>query len=97
MHDPGDPRVDCGVRGFDPGEDAEPEIFVDFANSLALLGLRDPQGQELTSSSVVDPDLCYAFYFNDPYGNTLELDCYDHASVERDLIQRGEITPVRFW
>ena len=75
----------------------EPAIFVAFANILASLGLRDPQGQELTSSSVVDHDLCYAFYFNDPYGNTLELDCYDHAAIERDLIEQEGITPVRFW
>jgi hypothetical protein len=35
---------------------------------------------------VVDHDLCYDQYFQDPYGNGLELDCYEYAKVKKDLI-----------
>ncbi|MFP8876160.1 MAG: hypothetical protein VCB99_04460 [Myxococcota bacterium] len=45
----------------------------------------------------MDHDLCCAFYFQDPCGNTFELDCYDHARVKRDLVEAQGIQPVRFW
>ena len=71
--------------------------FVAFAEGVAERELSDGLGGRLTPSDVVDHDLCYAFYFQDPYGNAFELDCYDHAAVKRDLVEKKGITPVRFW
>ena len=71
--------------------------FVAFAEGLAKHQLSDGKGGTISSASIVDHDLCYAFYFQDPYGNAFELDCYDHAAVQRDLVDKQGITPVRFW
>ena len=71
--------------------------FMAFADGLAERELSDGRGGQIAPSSVVDHDLCYAFYFQDPYGNAFELDCYDHAALKRDLVEKWGITPVRFW
>ena len=73
------------------------EEFVTFGNELASIELRDAGGKPLEPASVVDHDLCYAYYFQDPYGNSFELDCYEYERVKRDLIEKKGITPVRFW
>ena len=73
------------------------ESFVAFASSLEERELADGRGGRIHADSVVDHDLCYAFYFEDPYGNAFELDCYDHAAVKRMLVEAQGITPVRFW
>lgn len=73
------------------------ESFMDFARGLEKTEIRDAQGEPLRAASVVDHDLCYAFYFQDPWGNPFELDCYDHARVRRDLVEALGIKPVRFW
>ncbi len=71
--------------------------FVTFADELASKSIQDGDGKPLERESVVDHDLCYAYYFRDPYGNRFELDCYDYDRVNRDLIQKYAITPIRFW
>ena len=71
--------------------------FVTFANNLTSTSIQDNKGKTLGRESVVDHDLCYAYYFEDPYGNRLELDCYDYDEVKRELIQKHAITPLRFW
>ena len=71
--------------------------FIAFAESLQERELLESDGSRLGLASIVDHDLCYAFYFNDPYGNAFELDCYDHAAVKRDLVKKHGISPVRFW
>jgi len=73
------------------------EQFIEFARGLEDKEIRDTQGAPLRAASVVDHDLCFAFYFLDPWGNTFELDCYDHARVQRDLIEDQGIEAVRFW
>jgi catechol-2,3-dioxygenase len=75
----------------------EASQFLTFANGLTSTSIRGANGERLKSESVVDHDLCYAYYFQDPYGNKLELDCYDYDHVRRELIQKHAITPVRFW
>ncbi len=72
------------------------EQFVQFADGLPVAGLLGAGGEALARESVVDHDLCYAYYFEDPYGNQLELDCYDCDSVRRELIENHAITPLRF-
>ena len=71
--------------------------FVTFATALDSTDIRGDDGEPLKREAVVDHDLCYAYYFQDPYGNKLELDCYEHAVVKRELIEMHAITPVRFW
>jgi catechol-2,3-dioxygenase len=71
--------------------------FIAFASGLESSNIRDASGNSLRPGSVVDHDLCYAFYFQDPYGNKFELDCYDYDEVRHDLVQKMGITPVRFW
>lgn len=73
------------------------ESFVAFASNLEERELSDGRGGRIRADSVVDHDLCYAFYFEDPYGNAFELDCYDHAAVKRMLVDAQGISPIRFW
>ena len=75
----------------------ESAAFVSFAEGLKDRDLKDTEGKQLEMESVVDHDHCYAFYFNDPYGNPFELDCYDHASVKKEFVDKHGIVPVRFW
>ena len=56
----------------------------------------DGRGGRIRSEAVVDHDLCHAVYFQDPYGNVFELDCYDHPAVMRMLVEAQSIIPVRF-
>lgn len=71
--------------------------FIAFAESLQSSNIRGASREPLKAESVVDHDLCYAFYFQDPYGNEFELDCYEYDEVRRDLIERLGITPIRFY
>lgn len=71
--------------------------FVAFARGLEQGDLQDQSGGALKKQDVVDFDLCYAYNFQDPWGNRLELNCYDVAAVKRDLIDREGISPVRYW
>jgi catechol-2,3-dioxygenase len=72
------------------------EAFLTFARSLNTLKLKGERGNPLTVSSVVDHNVCYAFYFQDPYGNQFELDCYECDRIREELIERDGITPVRW-
>jgi len=72
------------------------ETFIGFASSLAEAGLLQPTGEPLEIGSIVDFDLCYAYNFQDPYGNQLELDCYDYATVKREFVENQGLTPVRY-
>jgi hypothetical protein len=71
--------------------------FVTFANGLLSTNISGTNGEPLKRESVVDHDLCYAYYFQDLYANRFELDCYDYDDVKRELIQKHALTPVRFW
>jgi catechol-2,3-dioxygenase len=73
------------------------EQFVAFADGLAQSDIRDAKGNQLTRASVVDHDLCFAYYFQDPWGNPFELDCYEYEAVKRDLLDRHGIAPIRFF
>ena len=85
-------KIEVGVAfAVDPGS------FIAFAEELGERELPDGRGGRLTAASIVDHDLCYAFYFEDPFGNAFELDCYDHAAIKRDLVEKRGLTPVRFW
>lgn len=74
------------------------ESFITFAKALDVsMELKKANGEALTAESIVDLDLCYSFGFVDPWGHTLELNCYDYERVKLELIERENITPTRFW
>jgi catechol 2,3-dioxygenase-like lactoylglutathione lyase family enzyme len=70
--------------------------FISFA--LALPGeINGPAGQPLRRNDVIDFDMCWAFDLADPWGNQYELNCYDYARVQTDLVEAHGISPVRYW
>lgn len=71
-------------------------VFTDFARSLPN-GINSPAGRPLTSSDIVDFDMCWAYDLVDPWGNHYELNCYDYDQVRADLIEADAITPTRYW
>lgn len=73
------------------------EQFVRFARGLEEGDLQAVGGDKLTKDDVVDFDLCYAYGFQDPWGNRFELNCFETESVKRDLIAPEGISPVRYW
>ena len=78
--------------------EVESEDFLAFARGAAASKtLRAFDGSPLTPDSVIDFDLCYAYSFQDPWGNRFELNCYDVATIRRELIDAHQITPVRYW
>ena len=72
------------------------EAFAAFVRSLPG-ELRAPGGEQLASGHVVDFDLCWAIDLADPWGNVYELNCYDHHTVRRELIEADGIEPQRYW
>lgn len=72
------------------------EAFATFARSLPG-ALASPAGEPLRVDDLVDFDLCFAFDFVDPWGNRLELNCFDHEAVRRDLVEADGIVPGRKW
>ena len=72
--------------------------FVRFARRLTEDDeIRAPGGNPLEAGDVVDFDHCYAFNFEDPWGNRFELNCYDVDAVKRELVEPSGIQPVRYW
>lgn len=70
--------------------------FIAFA--LALPGdINTPTDRPLQADDIVDFDMCWAYELADPWGNNYELNCYDYATIQTDLIARHGITPVRYW
>ncbi len=60
------------------------EKFVDFVgrlNRMRVFFLKD----RVTKRNLVDHDLSYSIYFDDPDGNKLELTCYDHDFVKSKI------------
>ncbi len=70
--------------------------FISFSRSLPS-EIRNPLGDNLAPNDVVDFDLCWAFDLVDPWGNQYELNCYDHGTIARELIEADGIEPVRYW
>jgi catechol 2,3-dioxygenase-like lactoylglutathione lyase family enzyme len=82
--------------GMGAGFRVDASAFIDFAESLGSLGLAGVSGRELRAEDVVDFDLCFSFSFLDPYGNQLEVNCFERHEVQEYLRGRG-IDPVRHW
>jgi len=58
--------------------------FVDFISSLDDMELFFKKNK-VTRGDIVDHDISYSIYFEDPDGNKLELTCYDHDFVESKI------------
>jgi catechol 2,3-dioxygenase-like lactoylglutathione lyase family enzyme len=72
------------------------DTFIAFARSLPG-EIPRPDGEALTIADLVDFDLCFAFDIADPWGNRYEINCYDHAVVQRALVFEDGVTPDRKW
>ena len=60
------------------------EKFIDFLNRIDGLNLFF-LNEKVTKEHVVDHDLSYSIYFDDPDGNKLELTCYDHDYLKSKI------------
>ena len=60
------------------------EKFIDFLNQIDDLNLFFSK-EKVTKEQVVDHDLSYSLYFDDPDGNKLELTCYDHDFLKSKI------------
>ena len=58
--------------------------FVDFINRLDSVKLFFKENK-VTRKDIVDHDVAYSIYFEDPDGNRLELTCYDHDFVKSKI------------
>lgn len=74
----------------------EAEDFAAFARSLPN-GINSSSGVPLRINDVVDFDMCWAYTFADPWGNSFELNCYEYERVNSDLIEAEGIAPIRYW
>lgn len=63
---------------------ASGEKFVDFLNRLDDMGLFFLKDR-VTKDKVVDHDISFSIYFDDPDGNKLELTCYDYDFVKSKI------------
>jgi catechol 2,3-dioxygenase-like lactoylglutathione lyase family enzyme len=72
------------------------EAFMAFARSLPS-GIESPSGEPLEAADIVDFDMCWAFNFADPWGNQYELNCYEYARIQTELIEADGVEPVRYW
>lgn len=81
-----------GAAAFSVDGDA----FVAFARALPG-AFPSVEGRPLVAADVVDYDLCFAYDLADPWGNTFELNTYDHEFVRRELVERDGILPDRKW
>ena len=60
------------------------EKFYDFLERIESMKLFFLD-EEVTKDKVVDHDLSYSIYFDDPDGNKLELTCYDHDYLKSKI------------
>ncbi len=70
--------------------------FISFARSLPG-EINGPDGAPVVQDDIVDFDLCWAYNISDPWGNQYEINCYDYARIERELVEAGGVQPVRYW
>lgn len=66
--------------------------FMTFLTRLATLDLRDNKGRPVQPELVRDHGSAISIYFNDPYGNHLELTTYEHERCRKLLAVKNELT-----
>ena len=60
--------------------------FISFLNRLEMIPVFS-LGQKIEKHNIVDHDISYSIYFNDPDGNKLEITSYDHEYLSSKLKQ----------
>lgn len=58
-----------------------------FVKSLPELALKDESGQAVSKDCVRDHGQAFSIYFNDPYGNSLEVTTYEYEETRRLLAE----------
>ena len=76
-----DPIVGWRRTAFRVSADA----FLRFLAHGPAQGVFDRDGQRLASLEVIDHQKAWSVYFCDPWGNALEVTCYEHAAVRAGL------------
>jgi catechol 2,3-dioxygenase-like lactoylglutathione lyase family enzyme len=85
------------TNGMGGGFRVDCQQFIAFAERLSAHEISKASGERLRREDVVDFDLCFSYGFVDPYGNQLELNCYDYEEVREKLIVPSGMNPVRLW
>jgi catechol 2,3-dioxygenase-like lactoylglutathione lyase family enzyme len=89
----GHPMVPC-LAGVAFSVDAE--SFIAFARALPS-GIDRTPGEPLELSALIDFDLCWAFEFEDPWGNRYELNCYEYDRIRTELVDTTGVAVDRKW
>lgn len=66
------------------------DSFVQFVNRLQELQLVDNKGVTVTPDMIADHQIAFSIYFNDLYGNQLELTTYEYQSTQ-SLLQSDQM------
>ena len=90
----GDPRGAATTTGFPLVAFRVPGVgFMEFLRSLSDVSVTNAKGDRLTPASVVNHDKAYSIYFNDPYGNQLEITTYEYERTTELLRDAGLMQP----
>ncbi len=83
----GQPQADKDTAGFYLAAfRTNGSSFLKFLDRLENdLELFNHKGKKVTGKAAADHDKAFSIYFNDPYGNRLELTTYEHEYVRRKL------------
>jgi putative acetyltransferase len=65
--------------------------FISFLDRLPTLSLHDCQGRLVQPELVRDHGAAMSIYFNDPYGNQLEITTYEHERLRKLLAIRNKL------
>jgi len=61
--------------------------FLEFLSELPALNLKDSRGRSVTKELVADHENAFSIYFNDPWGNFLEITTYEHTQIRQRLAE----------
>lgn len=62
--------------------------FLRYIARLKAAGVRDGDGPTVSLGSVVDHELAWSIYFQDPWGNRFEITTYEREAVSAALEQK---------
>jgi catechol 2,3-dioxygenase-like lactoylglutathione lyase family enzyme len=80
----GQPRGDRETAGFHRvAFRVDGQGFLRFLDRLPEVAVFDGRSKQLTRDAVVDHDLAFSIYFQDPYGHRLEITTYEHETVRK--------------
>lgn len=65
--------------------------FMAFLDHIEGRFVPNRHGHRLTRDDVVDHELAWSIYFNDPWGNRYEVTTYDYDELQDALVRSGEL------